>query len=121
MSSRPRKPPAGEMSKVFSRPLTCGSLPLSRMNPLPRLLGLALFVVLAVLVALLAAPAWRGAVVDSPPRRETPAAAVAPTSSAARMAIMLPRLTFACALVGVALAVALLFSLTLHPSRATDT
>jgi len=95
------------------------------MNPLPRLLGLALFVVLAVLAALLAAPAWRGAVADTAPRREAAAGTTAPgpaagATRAARVATMLPRITFACALVGVALAGALLFSLTLRPSRAAD-
>jgi signal transduction histidine kinase len=92
------------------------------MNPLPRILGLALFVVLAVLAALLAAPAWLGSQFDSPPHRESPAttaaAATATAPRAAHVAAVLPRLTFAVALTGVLLAAALVFSLSFRSDRA---
>jgi signal transduction histidine kinase len=90
------------------------------MNPLPRFLALALFVVLAVLVALLAAPAWRGTVTEPATRSQAAVEAPGAPSSAprlARAAAMLPRLRFAFALIGVALAAGLVFSLSFRAAR----
>lgn len=86
------------------------------MNPLSRILGTTLFVVLAVLAALLAVPVWRqvhpvpgtiatgGSTVEqkSPPR-------------AAKLATFSQRTTLTLAVIGVALTTALLFSLALQP------
>ncbi|MBI5768986.1 MAG: sensor histidine kinase [Verrucomicrobia bacterium] len=94
------------------------------MNPLPRLLAYALFVVLAVLAALLATPAWRGAAPDPAARREpgtsVAESAVNPPPRAARLAAAVPKLAFAVALIGVVLAVALLFSMSLRGARGTE-
>jgi signal transduction histidine kinase len=91
------------------------------MNPLPRFLVLALFVVLAALVALLAAPAWRTRR-DAPLPRETASAAAGggQAARAARLAALPPRLALALALVGLGLAGALALVLTLRPARPTD-
>ena len=95
------------------------------MNPLPRFLGFALFVALAVLAALLAVPVWRGARADLAPRDATVEAAAPAASSsgprAARVAAALPRLTFGLALVGLAITAALLFSLNFRPVRTGET
>lgn len=102
------------------------------MNPLSRIVGMALFVVLAVLVALLAAPAWRGTHTEAAPARETASGGPAPASGggsaiaggaprAARIAALPPRLAFALALFGFLLAGLLLFSLasrSAHPGDA---
>src|SRR5471032_1294728 len=61
MQSRSTKPATSEMSKVLTRVDRDGSLSRYRMNPLPRILGMALFVVLAALAALLATPVWHAA------------------------------------------------------------
>ncbi|MSU23042.1 MAG: sensor histidine kinase [Opitutus sp.] len=95
------------------------------MNPLPRLLGLALFVVLAVLVALLAAPAWRDALSDGVTTREAsletaPSAAGAAANRAARIAAQAPRIAAGLALAGLLLAAALVFSLAARSAHAGE-
>ncbi len=98
------------------------------MNPLPRILGMALFVVLAVLTALLAAPAWRAPRAD-PTTARNPAAApasphdpAAPAASprAARLAPLPLQTALALALTGTVLAGLLLFSLAYRPAQPTD-
>jgi len=102
------------------------------MNPLPRILGMALFVVLAVLAALLAAPVWRAtrsapvavapdttAMPPAPRDNATPVAVGAPPR-AARMALLSQRLTLALALGGLVLSVILLFSLAFRSSQTND-
>lgn len=95
------------------------------MNPLPRLLGLALVVVLATLTALLAAAAWRTPPAEAPAGRAAAAetvgqAAVPAPPPAARLAAALPRMALICAMLALALAAALVFSLTLRPARVLD-
>lgn len=95
------------------------------MNPLSRLLGMALFVVLAVLVALLAAPAWRsaqtdGVIVHESPPETGPATSGTVATRAARLAALPPRLAVSLALAGLLLAAALLFSLATRSSRAGE-
>jgi signal transduction histidine kinase len=87
------------------------------MNPLPRFLALALFVVLAALVALLAAPVWRGAKSDVAATHSSTVAgektaAPAPT----RMVRVSQRLALGLALTGAALALTLTISLALRPA-----
>jgi signal transduction histidine kinase len=101
------------------------------MNPLPRILGMALFVVLAALAALLAMPAWR------PPHPEPTAvrsssasqpasvddrtpAADGPAPRASRIALQTQRLILALAMVGLGLAGALLFSLAFRSTQTDD-
>ena len=111
------------MSKVLTRPPVAGSLHPSRMNPLPRFLGLALFVVLVALVALLATPAWRGARPDIATAKEaaTETGATAGTPARTlRLVTLPPRLALAFAFVGLALAAALVVSLNFRPARAGD-
>lgn len=99
------------------------------MNPLPRILGMALFVVLAVLTALLAAPAWRGARPDpaaghsapagiATPQDPAPPAAVFPRT--ARLVTLPQQTALALALAGAVLAGVLLFSLAYRPSPPAD-
>ena len=90
------------------------------MNPLPRFLGLALFVVLAMLAALLAVPLWRPVKVD-PPANTAPAVQNSvPPSRAARIVALVPRLAFAGALLGALIAAALVVSLSFRPARPTE-
>jgi signal transduction histidine kinase len=79
------------------------------MNSLPRFLGLALFVVLAALTALLVVPTWRAA-----RTAETPA-------TASQLAALPPRIALALALTGTVLAVVLVVSHAQRPSRSSDT
>ncbi|MCX6951400.1 MAG: sensor histidine kinase [Verrucomicrobia bacterium] len=88
------------------------------MNPLPRFLGLALFVVLAALSALLTVPAWRGA---SPEAPSPPSAAPVLPSPAARAAALSQRFALALSLGGLVLAVVLVISLAHRPVRSGDT
>lgn len=60
------------------------------MNPLPRFLALALFVVLAALVSLLAIAAWRGARMTPEPESRTPAMAHSASPPAAQPAAAAP-------------------------------
>lgn len=84
------------------------------MNSVPRLLGLALLIVLAALAAVLARPAWKATTSTSDP---TAAAAQLPHP---RPTVSLPlRVAFPLALTGLALATALLASLALR-SRLAD-
>jgi signal transduction histidine kinase len=87
------------------------------MNPLPRFLATALFVVLAALVALLAAPAWR--VRTNPPPGERPAVSAPTTmaSSPARVFALSQRLALVLALIGAALALALVINLAMRFSQ----
>ena len=81
------------------------------MNPLPRLLSMAIFVVLAVLVALLAAPAWQRA---RDPRATVSAASTAnPNAIAtpAKLANFSQRATLGLGAIGLVLAGTLVFSL----------
>jgi signal transduction histidine kinase len=93
------------------------------MNPLARFLGMALFVVLAVLAALLAAPAWRQARSASIPAATAPALPApgepSPPARAAQLATFSQRVTLTVALVGLALAGALLFSMAMR-QRSTE-
>lgn len=93
------------------------------MNPLPRFLGLALFLVLAALTALLTVPAWQSTHPDlSAPAPSTPAAATSPSSqAAARAAALSQRLALALALAGSVLAGVLIISLARRPARLADT
>ena len=97
------------------------------MNPLPRFLGMALFVVLVVLTALLAAPLWQHsnpttghpAVTASAPTVSTSSAT--PTDRSAHLAVFSQRVALTLALIGMALAAALIFSLALRPTPASET
>lgn len=99
------------------------------MNPLPRILGMALFVVLAVLTALLAAPAWHGVRSDAAANRSAtvgaaatrdPALPVAAAPGVARLATLSQKLTLALALTAVVLAGVLAFSLVYRPGSPSD-
>jgi len=90
------------------------------MNPLPRFLGMALFVVLAILTALVAAPVWQHARdprTHASPTTANAAVAVpnatAPTASLspARLADLSQRAVLALGLVGLALTAGLVFTL----------
>jgi signal transduction histidine kinase len=94
------------------------------MNPLPRLLATGLFVVLAALTALLAAPAWRvwrtAAAPDAAVR--TPATVPAPAAApSSRLAQLPARFALALAFTGALLAAALVVSLAAQPGRRPDT
>ena len=82
------------------------------MNPLPRFLGLALFIVLAALTALLTVTAWRGGQYDP---------AFPPTPAAARAAALSQRFALGLALGGSFLAVALVITLARRPPRHNET
>jgi signal transduction histidine kinase len=88
------------------------------MNPLSRLLGLGLFVVLAALVAVLAMPALRDPAPTAHPTRTPPVAANASSPRAARLAALPGRLAFPLALTSLALTAALLASLAFRRARA---
>ncbi len=90
------------------------------MNPLPRFLGLTLFVVLAALTALLLVPAWRGVHVDSTfvTREGT---APAPSPAAARATALFQKVALFLALGGTVVAGVLVISLARRPTRLTDT
>ena len=86
------------------------------MNPLPRFLGLALFVVLAALVALLTVPAWRSAHPD------TSLAVPGHTpDAAARATALTQQFALALALAGLVLAIVLVVSLARRPARTGET
>jgi signal transduction histidine kinase len=94
------------------------------MNPLPRFLGLALFVVLAALTALLTVPVWRGAHPDLVASTSSPAGGLSPVVgpiAASRMAAMSQRFALGLALTGVVLAVVLVFGLARRPARLAET
>lgn len=84
------------------------------MNPLPRFLALALFVVLAALTALLTVPVWRGY------RTET-AATAGPATPAARATVLSQQFALALALAGSVLTVVLVIGLARRPARAGET
>lgn len=91
------------------------------MNSLPRILGMGLLMVLAALVALLASSAWREVRLSSPAARVAGPASVDsaadPGLRPARLAVASRRLTLALAVGAFALAVMLIFSLSLRPPR----
>ncbi len=98
------------------------------MNPLPRFLGMALFVVLALLTALLAAPLWQhsaGPATTAPavhadaPVASAPSAAI-PNPRTTQMARFSQRVVLALGLVGLALTAALLFSQAMRPGAVAD-
>lgn len=78
------------------------------MNSLPRFLGLALFVVLAALTALLLVPLWQAGQLETAP-------------AATRLASLPPRFALLLALAGTVLAVVLVISLARRPVRAGET
>jgi signal transduction histidine kinase len=84
------------------------------MNPLPRLLGLSLMVVLAALAAVLAGPAFHS--VSSSSTTPLYGAAVHPSASDALTALP-RRVAFPLALIALVVATALLISLALRPPR----
>jgi signal transduction histidine kinase len=86
------------------------------MNPLPRVLGLSLLVVLAALVAVVAGPTFN-------PVAEPPRAASTPqvhASAQEALATLSHRLAFPLALLAFVLTVTLLVSLALRPLRGTE-
>ena len=94
------------------------------MNPLLRFVAMALFVVLAALVALLAVPVWRSARADagSPATTVTTAGPAAPqsASASARALVLSQKLALTIAATGLALAIMLILGLALRPPRAGD-
>jgi signal transduction histidine kinase len=96
------------------------------MNPLARFLGMALFVVLAILAALLAAPLWqRGTVTPSPAVQSgaAPTSATSPLPPRTVHAVQFSqRAALGLSLVATVLSAALLFSLAFKPAPtpATD-
>ncbi len=88
------------------------------MNPLPRLLALGLFIVLAALSVMLGATASQRARLSRSPSASATAAPA--ETAAARLAQLSQRLTFPVALTGVVLAVALVASLAMRPARPAD-
>lgn len=94
------------------------------MNPLPRFVALALFVVLAALVALLAMPVWRGVRTDPPPPPATTldagAAHATPGPPPLRALILSQRVTLTLAIVAFALALTLILGLTPRATRTSD-
>lgn len=93
------------------------------MNPLPRFLATALFVVLATLVVLLAAPAWRARTAPPPSERTGPAenTPAVPPASTARMVVLSQRLALGLAVLGAVIALAFTVSLAIRPNRAGET
>ena len=89
------------------------------MNPLPRFLGLALFMVLATLTALLTVSAWRGPHVES--GLTASAASSGNASAAARATVLSQSLALVLALAGLTLSVALVITLARRPSRPSET
>jgi signal transduction histidine kinase len=98
------------------------------MNPLPRLLATGLFVVLAALAALLVAPAWQAWRQNLPnaaahtysPGEAARNPGTPPSASSSQLVQLSSRLGVGLALVGTALAAALMVSLTLRPGRRHD-
>lgn len=96
------------------------------MNPLPRFVATALFVLLAALVALLAVPVWQGLRAPEPDGR-TPVAsdgatpAAGPTTAGPGGAVQLSqRVALLLAAIGAALALLLALTPSPHPARTGD-
>ncbi|HVU33453.1 MAG TPA: histidine kinase [Opitutaceae bacterium] len=91
------------------------------MNPLARFLGMALFLVLAALAALLAAPLWHHRTAVAPTAPVVGGAPEVPTVPAppARAVIVSQRAALAVALVGVVLALGLVATLAVRPRSET--
>jgi signal transduction histidine kinase len=87
-----------------------------RMSPLPRYLALALFVALAALSALLAAPVWRGMRAES---AHEPTAMNAPAPSA-QIVVLSQRLSLLLAVTSAAVALTLIVSLATQPPRSNE-
>lgn len=96
------------------------------MNPLPRFLVMALFVILAALVALLAMSAWRSSRSVRTDREAamtsdvTPPGSVKPAATPAVALMISQRFALALALVALALTLTLLISLAFRPGRSPD-
>ena len=91
------------------------------MNPLPRFVAMALFVVLAALVALLAVPVWRGLRSDAPTVTATGSTGAPAAGDAHVRAVALSqRLALTLAGAGLVLAVTLILGLALRPARTVD-
>lgn len=94
------------------------------MNPFARLLGLALFVILAVLTALLAAPLWRGQTATAPSAPAAATVAPMPDATAAKathLARASQRAALGVAIVGLVVAAALVFTLALRAAAPAGT
>jgi signal transduction histidine kinase len=98
---------------------------LSRMNSVPRILGMGLLVVLAALAALLGASAWNAQHANPKPTGTaivaTGAAEAPPAAYPTRLSALPTRMALALALTAFALAVMLVFSLTLRGPGRHDT
>jgi signal transduction histidine kinase len=94
------------------------------MNPLARVVALALFVVLIALVAILAVPVLRDAraeaAVSRPGASELGAPESAPHGGSARALLLSQRLALGLAGIGLALTLPLLLSVALRPDRGPD-
>jgi len=112
------------MSKVLTHRAPDAGWRHSRMNPLPRFVATALFIVLAALVALLAVPGWRGLRAPEAAGR-TPSAGVStpsPTAPGSGDAVLLSRrVALFLAAIGAALALLLVVTPSLRPARSGDT
>jgi len=90
------------------------------MNPLPRFIGMALFVVLAVLAALVAAPIWQRArdprLAAAPSVTRSAPVALPAATGPAKIANLSQRAVLVLALVGLALTAVLLFSAAIKPT-----
>jgi signal transduction histidine kinase len=97
------------------------------MNSLPRFVAMALFVVLAALVALLAMPVWRGGAAPSAEIRskanadETSTSTTSSREASTRALVLSQRAALLLAAIGLALTLVLVLSQALRPNRATDT
>src|SRR3954467_10666669 len=113
MQSRPTKRAGWEMSKVLTRPTPPGTIGALLMNPLPRFVAMALFVVLAALVALLAVPVWRDARTEAAGNiaAATPSAHGNVNATAPRVLVMPQRLSLTLAAAALLLTVLLTVSL----------
>jgi signal transduction histidine kinase len=93
------------------------------MQSLPRFVAMALFVVLAALVALLAMPVWRGALREPAASQGTPGgpAANAGATAPSRAVALSQRLALVLAAAALALALTLILGLAARPSRIAET
>ena len=90
------------------------------MNPLPRFVATALFVVLAALVALLAVPVWRGVRVDASHAPTHVATGAHPTVAPARALVLSQRIALTLAVVGLGLAIMVILGLGPRATRAGE-
>lgn len=109
--------PRSDPTKVLTPHLVAGTLA-HRMNPVTRLLGLSLLIVLAGLAAVLAMPALtpsQSATASTPPSELT-----APANRGVPLAAVSQRLALPLSLTALTLAAALLVSLALAPKNSLD-